>query len=84
VPITADRTFGDATIVDPLERLRVFGQKDHVRRYGPDYVDRLRQAGFSVTVTHVSDLVDRADSTRMGLTSAAGEIYHATKSKAAP
>jgi len=56
-PITAEKTFEDPSIVDPLERLKAFGQEDHVRRYGPDYVDRLREAGFSVEVTKVNDLV---------------------------
>lgn len=81
VPITVDRTLEDPTIIDPSERLRVFGQKDHVRRYGPDFVDRLREAGFTVTVTRVSDLFEPADSIRMGLTSVSGEIYHCTKAE---
>jgi len=78
VPITADQTF-EPPIVDPLERLRVFGQKDHVRRYGPDFVDRLREAGFKVRVSAVSDLFTDAEAARMGLTSACGEIYYRSK-----
>lgn len=79
VPITAERTFEDPSILDPEERLRVFGQKDHVRRYGPDYVDRLREAGFRVEIIKVSDLVQQDEAVRMGLTSASGEIYYCTK-----
>jgi SAM-dependent methyltransferase len=79
VPITADRTFEDPSIVDPSERLRVFGQQDHVRRYGPDYIDRLRETGFRVRVSHVSDLFEKDDRVRMGLTAASGEIYYCTK-----
>ncbi len=37
-------------IADPEEQLRRFGQRDHVRRYGWDYVDRLTEAGFAVEV----------------------------------
>jgi SAM-dependent methyltransferase len=74
VPITADTTIEDPVIVDPAERLRLFGQADHVRRYGPDYVDRLRDAGFAVTVTCVADL--DVDARLYGLTAASGEIYH--------
>ena len=48
VPITSDRTFEDPSIVDPKERLRLFGQDDHVRRYGHDYQDRLSECGFIV------------------------------------
>lgn len=34
----------------PEERERRFGQSDHVRFYGPDFKDRLQQAGFKVSV----------------------------------
>jgi SAM-dependent methyltransferase len=50
VPITADKTFECPSITSPRERERLFGQHDHVRRYGPDYKDRLADSGFSVTV----------------------------------
>jgi hypothetical protein len=79
VPIDADKTIEDPSIVDPAERLRVFGQEDHVRRYGPDYVDRLRDAGFAVTVQRVADLAEGDRATRMGLTPASGAIFHCTK-----
>ena len=39
-------TFEDDSITDPAERARVFGQYDHRRIYGRDYVERLRRAGF--------------------------------------
>jgi ubiquinone/menaquinone biosynthesis C-methylase UbiE len=75
VPITVEKTFEDPTITDPTERLRLFGQEDCVRRYGPDYVERLREAGFDVFVTRVLDVFSEEEATRMGLTPAAGEIY---------
>lgn len=76
VPITADRTIEDPSITDPRERERVFGQHDHVRRYGPDFVERLQQAGLDVTVATVSQLVGAGDAVRMGLSAGTGEIYH--------
>ena len=79
VPVTSDKTFEDSSIVDPEDRLKVFGQKDHVRRYGPDYVERLRDVGFIVKITKVSHLVDRSNSIKMGLTPASGNIYYCTK-----
>lgn len=79
VPITADRTFEDPSVTDPDERLRLFGQEDHVRRYGPDYVDRLRDSGFRVETTGTGDLVTPRQATRMGLTPASGEIHFCTK-----
>ena len=41
-------TFEDDSITDPAERTRLFGQYDHVRVYGQDYFERLKQAGFKV------------------------------------
>lgn len=41
-----EKTHEDPSITDPRERERIFGQDDHVRLYGKDYVDRLRQGGF--------------------------------------
>jgi ubiquinone/menaquinone biosynthesis C-methylase UbiE len=50
VPIFNEKTFEDPTITSPEERERVFRQSDHVRIYGRDFVDRLRESGFDVTV----------------------------------
>jgi SAM-dependent methyltransferase len=51
VPDVRDPTTDeDPSLGDPEERLARFGQRDHVRRYGWDYVDRLATAGFKVTV----------------------------------
>ncbi|MDO1511960.1 methyltransferase domain-containing protein [Maribacter confluentis] len=44
-----ERTFEDNTIVDKVERAKIFGQYDHVRIYGKDYFNKLRSAGFTVT-----------------------------------
>lgn len=50
VPQDVNRTttFQDDSITDPKERTLVFGQYDHVRVYGLDYFDQLRQIGFTV------------------------------------
>jgi len=79
VPITSERTFEDSSIVDPKGRLQAFGQEDHVRRYGPDYVDRLRDAGFKVEAFGVADLADEHDVGRMALTPISGDIFYCTK-----
>jgi SAM-dependent methyltransferase len=44
------QTFEDHNIIDPTEREHYFGQKDHVRIYAMDYVERLTSVGFSVEV----------------------------------
>ncbi|MDG2426067.1 MAG: class I SAM-dependent methyltransferase [Flavobacteriales bacterium] len=36
----------DPTVTDPAERERLYWQRDHVRLYGLDYVDRMTAAGF--------------------------------------
>lgn len=38
----------DPAVVDPAERERRFGQKDHARIYGDDFSARLRAEGFAV------------------------------------
>lgn len=50
VPINPelDETFEDPSVVTPIDRMRAFGQHDHVRSYGRDYPVRLRQAGWQV------------------------------------
>lgn len=47
-----EKTLEDPAITDPLEREKVFGQNDHMRKYGRDYGDRLRIAGFKVSEDH--------------------------------
>jgi predicted SAM-dependent methyltransferase len=79
VPITVSRTIEDPHETDPKERLRRFGQDDHVRRYGPDFLDRLRAAGFKVKVVRVADVVSEADMNQIALTPATGDIYYCTK-----
>ncbi len=79
VPITSNETLEDPSVVDPGERLKLFGQEDHVRRYGPDYADRLRDAGFKVRRTNAAELMEPDDAVAMGLTSIHGEIFCCTK-----
>lgn len=49
-PIDDEReeTFEDFTITAPQERKIIFGQEDHVRIYGKDYFQRLKDAGFII------------------------------------
>ncbi len=46
--IHLDKTYEDFNITSPEERAEHFGQYDHVRVYGKDYFNRLREVGFSV------------------------------------
>ncbi len=47
--LNRETTYEDANITNPKERSKHFGQYDHVRVYGRDYFDRLRDVGFEVT-----------------------------------
>ncbi|MDQ2976130.1 MAG: class I SAM-dependent methyltransferase [Acidobacteriota bacterium] len=48
----AATTYEDKSITSPQEREKAFGQWDHLRIYGADFVDRVRAAGFK---PHVVD-----------------------------
>lgn len=80
VPVDKDReeTFEDPTITSPEDRSRVFGQFDHIRIYGRDYVDRLKNAGFEVTVDDYVQHLDDSVITKYGLDKDE-EIYHCLK-----
>ena len=68
VPFRPDRqTYEDPTIVDPEQRTAVFGQFDHVRLYGSDYLDRLREAGFEVDGDLYWKSLDEDEVVRYGL-----------------
>lgn len=58
VPISykINKTYEDFSITDSKCREDAFGQCDHVRIYGPDYVDRLKSIGFNVDV--ISNLAE--------------------------
>ena len=45
---TLEKTYEDSSIIEPEDRLKHFGDKDHVRYYGLDFIDRLIETGFTV------------------------------------
>ena len=67
VPVKVDKTIEDVSVTDPAERERLFGQHDHVRRYGRDFVNRLEEAGFSVTTFSSGDIAGAGNVVRFGL-----------------
>ncbi len=55
-PICMDEdTFEDPAYVSEDERLKYYGQKDHVRLYGKDYKQHIEKYGFSVEVKSPKD-----------------------------
>lgn len=47
-----DITFEDLSISNPKERIKIFGQYDHLRIYGNDFADIVSEAGFTVTAVN--------------------------------
>ena len=62
-----ERSFENPDVVEPADRERVFGQSDHVRIYGLDYTDRLKESGFDVDVVYPADLMSSGDVSRYAL-----------------
>jgi SAM-dependent methyltransferase len=67
VPITAAQTFEDPSAITAEARTWLFGHPDHVRNYGPDYIDRLTAGGFSVNVVPFARQLDNRLIRRYGL-----------------
>lgn len=55
---SAVTTYEDPSITSPLDRMVAFGQQDHVRIYGNDLPERLREAGFEVEDRTAAELFD--------------------------
>jgi len=79
VPITAVKTHEDPSITDPAERERVFGQRDHVRSYGPDYKERLVEAGFVVELVNATEIVSESELERWRI-QRNEDVFYCTKS----
>lgn len=83
VPIIADVTYEDPNITSPEERQEKFGQSDHVRAYGRDFVERVAEvAGGHLEVVRPKDILDQEALLRMGINDLAGEIYVMRKTEA--
>lgn len=68
-PVDFERTetYEDPSIVTPEQRQRAFGQFNHVRVYGRDIHQRLRDAGFDVVERRYTEELDPADRARYAL-----------------
>lgn len=67
VPVSGETTQEDLTITSAEERLRLYGQHDHVRQYGRDYATRLRAAGFQVKVDEYAAQLPNEERLRYGV-----------------
>lgn len=55
-----EKTLEDNSITDAAERERIFGQRDHVRKYGKDYAARLQSSGIKIEENHFVKELDPA------------------------
>lgn len=82
---TLASTFEDDSVTDPSTRERVFGQADHVRIYGRDFIDRLRTAGLDADQIEYVERLPEADVTRYRLHDAghmrSQDIYRCMRSE---
>ncbi len=60
-------TYEDSKIVSPGARRKAFGHEGHVRVYGLDMIERLRQAGFQVEIDPFWQKFTVSDRLRYGL-----------------
>jgi SAM-dependent methyltransferase len=72
------KTFEDQSVTDPEERLRLFGQEDHVRRYGQDFVERIQKANLALEIIKPADFLSKKEMKLMGI-KPTDQIYYCTK-----
>lgn len=69
-----EKTFEDETITDKREREKIFGQDDHVRKYGTDYPERIRQSGLTPREDLYVDKLQESAREKYGLVK--GEVIY--------
>ena len=60
-------TFEDSLITNPREREKIFGQDDHVRKFGLDYPARIERAGLKAEASSFASMLPDSTSLRFGL-----------------
>ena len=80
VPLTQKpHTYEDPTIIDPEARKKAFGQDDHVRKYGQDFLQKLTDIGFTVDVHRYFDTLPKCVQKAYGLYSE--DVYVCSKKR---
>ena len=67
-----EKTFSDTSVTDAKIREKMFGQDDHVRRYGKDYTQRIAEAGLQAGEDDFVNTLSEEQRQRYGLVK--GEI----------
>lgn len=77
VPIIAKEAFEDPTITSSEQREAIYGQFDHVRKYGIDFAERVKQSGFILDFVKASEFLSERDIKKMGIKD--DYIFHCKK-----
>nr|HPO38377.1 methyltransferase domain-containing protein [Kiritimatiellia bacterium] len=62
-----EKSLEDPEIADDEKRIEFYGQEDHVRLYGRDLFDRIRGAGFQLTLMKHAECLPAMDARRYGV-----------------
>ena len=73
-----EKTYEDFTITDPKAREKAFGQDDHVRKYGNDYLSRIEKAGLTAVEDAFVKTLSSEDQYKFGVV-ASEMIYKGVK-----
>lgn len=79
VPLKRGQTVEDPAVIDPQERVRLFGQADHVRMYGDDFPSRLEAGGFAVEIVWPVDIQSREELSRLGIPPDSERIFRVSR-----
>jgi predicted SAM-dependent methyltransferase len=78
VPTFGKRTYENPKIKSPGERLKYFGQKDHVRKYGLDILGKMKNVGFKLKIIIPEDIINQTKIKKYSLGST-DKIFHCFK-----
>ena len=60
-------TLEDSTITKPAEREKIFGQSDHVRKYGKDFKKRFELSGMKIEVIRPDKILSSSNLSNYGI-----------------
>ena len=66
VNFNVEKTVEDVNLYDPKKQLELFGQPDHVRVYGKDFINRLTSSGFATEVFDYAGMYSNNEQFRYG------------------
>lgn len=78
VPIMCDKTLEKDEYNTPELRSKYYGQFDHLRAYGKDFIGRLKSVGFEVEIVTTTNLVKEEKISKYGISR--DQIFICTKS----